>query len=942
MNYLEWNSIITKYFFNADNAGKDIPLYSTKQDIINLGKTHLGFSSDEEIWADFINAIIYEKQGNDKYKRHLSPIKKPLQLFNNWDKEEIPPFTAYLVLYIIPLTETYQTHFSTTNYYDRVNRFFKKNKILNEFVEKKIGTTNFQKISHLWNELEKWTIITKNCDLGIFELKEYGNPNWIHVCKPLSQCVFTPYGIERLPDLFLKSEMVPDSHYSNSEIKKYLLLHGASVLGLSVNIIKLIRKSDSDQLGHSIIEVAKREYNKWNGESNQLLTAGKNERLKKMLFPGRLYLQFKINSIAGSIEFSYRTKFNQDYPDNLRFEDLEIGYEKNKFSQTISLPYHDTFELIDVLNKWIAKFQKKEIRLFHGASNLQLSSDYWIETDTLSRNDWMYLLCENKYAESIINWGTQNCEEFINESDLNNIIEGFSLFKFLNPLYSHIDIPLLTVNTTKSIKLIGGLKTTFRVFLSDLLPEVEVQNATGKEQVFLQYKNDKKEIELIQKNKNSNRWLLPKNIINNYDFYIKLKDEAIEGYDQAYQLCEPDYTNLSNDIVQRRNRFDSVNHTSETYLQGNKVTTANKINTIIDGQSFLPMKKNNIIINKYSDYEENLLLKWLVAKQQCNLQTFNEIFETLYHDLFKNEDSKLYQKRQSTIYFMDNLGYIDYDYSNNKITALPPKLVLIPSQQNRKVMLIGGRDDRLVKNIIDYCRKIENDVSITIRSHNNKISQLLIPDTILLDGVTDKEIQNISQSINVEFDKWYILRLKYLVPSLKDYEKYVLENNRSDSQEDNDWARQVFDLNTLQFIHQKDFDKTYTLVEYSYTTYWKEYGLWINDIYYKVDDKKWGKYLVLNEFSEKESGYDREAMYSKPREIYFNTNCLAIPASLPLPKIMSRILLQISGDLPNFKQLKLNDKSRWYNVYKNLPTQFIENFFRFKLNMNIERTTLKI
>lgn len=41
MKYLEWNNIISAYFFNPVNAGKDIHLYLTKNDIIGLGKPYL-------------------------------------------------------------------------------------------------------------------------------------------------------------------------------------------------------------------------------------------------------------------------------------------------------------------------------------------------------------------------------------------------------------------------------------------------------------------------------------------------------------------------------------------------------------------------------------------------------------------------------------------------------------------------------------------------------------------------------------------------------------------------------------------------------------------------------------------------------------------------------------------------------------------------------------
>ncbi len=57
MKYLEWNIIISAYFFNPSNTGKDIYLYLTKNDIVNITKQHFNEETDDEIWADFITSI---------------------------------------------------------------------------------------------------------------------------------------------------------------------------------------------------------------------------------------------------------------------------------------------------------------------------------------------------------------------------------------------------------------------------------------------------------------------------------------------------------------------------------------------------------------------------------------------------------------------------------------------------------------------------------------------------------------------------------------------------------------------------------------------------------------------------------------------------------------------------------------------------------------------
>jgi hypothetical protein len=69
---------------------------------------------------------------------------------------------------------------------------------------------------------------------------------------------------------------------------------------------------------------------------------------------------------------------------------------------------------------------------------------------------------------------------------------------------------------------------------------------------------------------------------------------------------------------------------------------------------------------------------------------------------------------------------------------------------------------------------------------------------------------------------------------------------------------------------------------------------------------------------------------------------MAVPASLPLPKIISRIIMQMSSEAPEFKQLNLKGKNVWYNVYRNIPSIFIQNFFRVVFNMNLESTNKSI
>lgn len=153
-----------------------------------------------------------------------------------------------------------------------------------------------------------------------------------------------------------------------------------------------------------------------------------------------------------------------------------------------------------IFNKWIAKFQDKDVRLFISAGSFQFSTDYWLETDILSKSDWMYLLCKNSVRDIISSWGKSYCSKFEDETDLENMPIGYSLFRFLNPKEGIDEFPILTIIKEKSVQLVNALSFDFRTFTNDFLPEVEILNSDGTEKIYLQYKNTEEKIFLKKKN----------------------------------------------------------------------------------------------------------------------------------------------------------------------------------------------------------------------------------------------------------------------------------------------------------------------------------------------------------------------------------------------------------------------------------------------------------
>jgi hypothetical protein len=557
MTYSEWNDHIANFFFKPDNAGKDIHFYLTKQDLIRYSRQIFSGSSDEEVWADFIHAINFDRQEVKDSRVPYSAISRPLQLHSKWNKTDTPPFIAYLILYIIPLTETYEEHFNATNYYGKVNVFFRKYEILNSITEETICTGNFQSISPLWNSLEEWTVITNNCDLGIFELKKFGNKNWVHVGKPLSQCVFPPRAIKRLPELFLHAGMIPDSTYQPTEFKKYLLQYGSSILSLPNSVIDIIRKYETHDLGQSIIDTTKKVYKNWTGESHSMDETGAAARTKRNDISSRIFLQLQLFNSEGRIEFSYRMKSANEFAEDLSFNGIGIREEKFGYSKTLNLPFKESFQLRDDFNKWVAKFPDKDIRLFISGGSLQFSTDYWIETDTLIKVNWMYLLCKNTLREQILSWGKNQCTKFEDETELENMPDGLSLFRFHNPREGIDEIPLMTIIKEKFVQLTSALEIDFRTFTNDFLPEVEILNSDGAEKIYLQYKKNDDKLFLKKKESNNNRWLLPENLSLFSDFNVRSDEEKFAGNETTYRVISANDSALLLDEnkLPKRNSF---------------------------------------------------------------------------------------------------------------------------------------------------------------------------------------------------------------------------------------------------------------------------------------------------------------------------------------------------------------------------------------------------
>ncbi len=929
MRYLEWNNCIADYFFNTENSGSDIYLYITKADILNIAKPYFNGETEDEIWTDFLNKI---KGGLPGSTSHRYIIDKAIHAYNEWTRPGLksiegveirfPLYINYLVFLILPLIEI-QGKYNANNYYDRLEDFLKTNNI-NQNLRNRLS-----EIEALWADIANWANSVNNGEKGIFRLKHFIHQNWIYVGKIFSQCVFPPRAIKKLPELFLQAGMIPDSTYAGSDIKKYLLQYGGSILLLPNSVIDTIKKSDVNELGQSIIDIARREYGKWSGESHSIDETGFLARTKRNFISSRIYLQLQLFHSSGRVEFSFRMKSTIEFAEDLSFNGIEILEEKAGYSRTLNLPFRESFQLKDDFNKWIAKFEDKDVRLFISAGSFQFSTDYWLETDTLSKTNWMYLFCKNIKRDTIINWGRNYCSKFEDETDYENMPSGYSLFRFLNPTEGIDDIPVLTIIKDKSVQLTSALATDFRTFTNDFLPEVEIINSDGTEKIYLEYKNTKEKHLLKKKLSVANRWILPTDIALYSDFNISSEGEVFYGNETTYRVITSDNSArlIDNKKLPMRDSFGRISNQSIThYTLGSNTIGSDLKKQALYEHLFNKGKNEDIFcgIKKtvYNHAEGNILLSFLSTKKIISAQEFYSAFELLYSKYFgsKNQNNNInYSKvKKASLNFFDYLGYLDYEYETKSIVVNPPQLIFLPVNKGRKLLLIGGRDAALVNTIIEIAPKYDLEVEITKQILSNE--DMLLPDAITIkafgsakEGFGEKNLIAFAKEIEVLFypEELVQVSLQHFCSGIDEYEKVLLAEKETTLTYE-DWARYVFNPDTLQFdkSFSENFDKGLTLIEYRLRPWEFHHRLWINQKCYDVD-KNWGRYLVLKHKRKNVILYDR------------NKEKVAIPLGMPLPRLLAESIMLLSGLAPIY--MGIDDRA--YRLYENIPSIFIQNLF---------------
>ncbi|OGF64411.1 MAG: hypothetical protein A2Y62_13505 [Candidatus Fischerbacteria bacterium RBG_13_37_8] len=480
MQYLEWNNLIAKHFFNESKAGKEVLLYINDGLINYLGES-FGFDVD-----DFIKSV---KDG-PIWATRSGFCQKALQSCEGWrDKGlDYPPYISYLAFFV--LAAVTETDYAPHSYYPG----FRKR--LNESQDSAMPPS-FDRIIDLWDDLEKWSREDKHEELGRFVARIRGG--YMHVGLPRSQTVLSEYERKHLPNLFDRANLDPTDAPSPEIIPKILRKYGEDIL--EKRTFKLLNSTQAEDIAlrKALIEVVLDELEDWDGAVEEVVDEEAQPRLQ--VHTG-LRLCIKLDTMAAHLIVYVRFKTSRMFPEdglNFKGRDGQQSWFCREAYQGWSTPLTDATDgsaikldgsslnwnegalFVDSDNQWRARLRGADVRLFRPGAMDGLPD--WVETQKLERGKQFLIAVSQRLEEKIRKWGEEHCEHF-REERISGLPSRWSLFHMENASASCSGIDILSISTSARLVLIEGIKSSRgNTYFKFAPPKVVIENSSGSENV---------------------------------------------------------------------------------------------------------------------------------------------------------------------------------------------------------------------------------------------------------------------------------------------------------------------------------------------------------------------------------------------------------------------------------------------------------------------------
>jgi hypothetical protein len=287
-------------------------------------------------------------------------------------------------------------------------------------------------------------------------------------------------------------------------------------------------------------------------------------------------------------------------------------------------------------------------------------------------------------------------------------------------------------------------------------------------------------------------------------------------------------------------------------------------------------------VREYDDY----LLYAVSAWRQMSWQNFKKVFDALclrYAAGGSHENGSARHFAWQSLRTLDYLGHADAVFDSNQSTvfAAPAVLCRLPVSGFPQAVLCGARSPGTRAALEEARRGLP--CTLSCDGHPARPSGCFIPARIAVESETEDALSQLASRIRVGLSPVppACVLLEYSGAS----EDYALSRPTVQAPE-MDWPRLDFDTEALHFRLPGSGSPVVRLSKYQHPARGTIlYRLWRGSTFQNVD-RDWGRYLALRECGRNVLAYDARHFL------------LAVPATVPLPKLLARACTLCSGCVP--------------------------------------------
>jgi hypothetical protein len=278
------------------------------------------------------------------------------------------------------------------------------------------------------------------------------------------------------------------------------------------------------------------------------------------------------------------------------------------------------------------------------------------------------------------------------------------------------------------------------------------------------------------------------------------------------------------------------------------------------------------------------LLYTVSAWRQCPWQAFRRAFDGLYarrlstSGATEEPDANV---RLNAARVLDALGHCDVVFcaGTGNVFAAPSALAELPVAGLPRAVLCGSRSPESLDVLRAAARRAARFVQV--RASSQTAANPFAPARIEVQAASAAVLRAFAEDVGVLYEDpppaWSLAGLS---GSLQQF----LESLNWSRRPDLNWKRTDFDPGQLRFVGRRDPDAALILSRYQDPVRGRwSFWMWRGGEGVEVDDPSWGRYAVLAACGRTVVQYDRVS------------GQFAVPASVPLPGMLSRAVSLCSG-----------------------------------------------